>query len=52
MALQLNSRYARDVVSRLHPFANLAVRDENGPHIFAEGTGLYDYEADVFVASP
>ncbi len=35
-----NSPHARDIVSHLHPFTNLADHAEKGPHIFNLGHGI------------
>ncbi|MCP5085814.1 MAG: aspartate aminotransferase family protein [Rhodobacteraceae bacterium] len=41
-----NSPHARDIVSHLHPFTNLADHAEKGPHIFNRGEGVYVFDDD------
>ncbi len=41
-----NSPHARDIASHLHPFTNLAVHPEMGPHIFNRGEGVYVFDDD------
>ena len=46
MSTTPNSPHARDIASHLHPFTNLAVHPEKGPHIFNRGEGVYVYDDD------
>ncbi|MCP4072530.1 MAG: aspartate aminotransferase family protein [Hyphomicrobiales bacterium] len=41
-----NSPHARDIASHLHPFTNLAVHPQKGPHIFNRGEGIYVFDDD------
>ncbi len=41
-----NSTHARDVASHLHPYTNLAVHSERGPHILQRGQGIYVFDDD------
>ncbi len=39
-----NSPHARDIAAHLHPYTNLAVHPEVGPHILTRGEGIYVYD--------
>ncbi len=39
-----NSPHARDIASHLHPYTNLAIHPEVGPHILQRGEGIYVYD--------
>ena len=41
MSKRANSPRARDIAYHLHPYTNLAAHEELGPHIIAEGDGIY-----------
>lgn len=39
-----NSLHGRDIASHLHPYTNLAVHPETGPHVITRGEGIYVYD--------
>ena len=39
-----NSPHARDIAAHLHPYTNLAVHPEVGPHILQRGEGIYVFD--------
>ena len=44
MTILANSPHARDVLTHLHPFTNLAAHQQTGPHVFSRGEGIYVFD--------
>ena len=44
MTMLTNSPHARDVLTHLHPFTNLADHLQTGPHVFSRGEGIYVFD--------
>jgi 4-aminobutyrate---pyruvate transaminase len=44
MKSRLNSMEARDVAHYLHPFTNLSLHEQQGPHIIDHGEGIYVFD--------